>query len=314
MSERIDKIFGKGNRYGMKTLAAAYFDLVKPKIIFMVLITTSIGFLLSSQALQYPPANLLSMFLFTLLGTACTCGGGGVLNHYLERDIDCLMNRTSKRPIPMGLISAAEALGFGLALVLFGTVILVWKVNLLTGFLALLTAFLYVLVYTPLKRVTWLNTFIGAIPGALPPMGGWAAASGELGWGAWAMFAILFVWQHPHFYAIAWMYKEDYRRGGFKMLPVVDDEFGTRTFRQVIIYSILLIPVSLTPALIGVSGFVYFFGALTLGLAMLASGVVLSISRSVPDARKLVTTSIIYLPGLFFLVALDFGIGVFVGL
>jgi heme o synthase len=213
----------------------AYCELTKPRIMSLVLVTASIGYFLGGQGIR----SYLQLLLM-LTGTAFCCGGAGVLNHYLERDADLRMKRTRGRPLPAGIVAPADALAFGIVLVILGTVLLVWKVNLLTGFLALLTAFLYALVYTPLKRVTWLNTFVGAIPGAIPPMGGWAAATGGLEVGAWILFLILFVWQHPHFYSIAWMYKEDYERGGFKMLPVVEPD-GKSTFRQIVIYSVLLI-------------------------------------------------------------------------
>jgi protoheme IX farnesyltransferase len=189
-------------------------------------------------------------------------------------------------------------------LTLLGVSLLAWQVNLLTGFLSLLTSFLYVLVYTPLKRVTWWNTVIGAIPGALPPMGGWAAATGELGIGAWIVFFILFVWQHPHFYAIAWMYKEDYERGGFKMLPVVYPD-GVRTFRQIIGFSIVLLPVSLLPFYYDMAGVVYAIGVFLLGVGMLALGVKLWRSHSVQDARTLLQASVIYLPLFFALILCD---------
>jgi protoheme IX farnesyltransferase len=188
--------------------------------------------------------------------------------------------------------------------VLLGVSLLAWQVNLLTGFLSLLTVFLYVLVYTPLKRVTWWNTVIGAIPGALPPMGGWAAATGSLDLGAWVLFLILFVWQHPHFYAIAWMYREDYKRGGFKMLPVVEPD-GRSTFRQVIWFSVVLVPVSLLPGFLGMAGAVYTWGMAVLSLGMLWYGVVLARTHSVQDARVLLKVSVIYLPLFFILILGD---------
>jgi len=182
--------------------------------------------------------------------------------------------------------------------------ILAWQVNLLTGFLSLLTVFLYVLVYTPLKRVTWWNTVIGAIPGALPPVGGWTAVTGHLDYGAWIVFLILFVWQHPHFYAIAWMYKDDYERGGFKMLPVVHPD-GRSTFNQVIGFSIILIPISLLPSLVGMAGPFYAWGMGILGLVMLAIGIQFSRTRSVQDAKRLLKASVIYLPLFFALILGD---------
>ncbi len=276
-----------------------YWELSKPSIMFLVILTSAVGFFLGAKG--FSP---IDVFFYTLLGTGLSCAGAGTLNHYLERDIDCNMKRTSRRPIPSGQVSPAEALGFGILCVLVGVIILVTKVNLLTGFLALMTAFLYVLVYTPLKRITWLNTFVGAIPGALPPLGGWAAATNQIDLGAWVLFLIMFCWQHPHFYAIAWMYKEDYKRGGFKMLPVVEPD-GMSTFRQIIIYSVLLLIVSLVPSFIGMSGKVYFVGSAILGLFMLSVGCLLYESKSVQSARKLLKASVIYLPLLIILMVSD---------
>lgn len=278
---------------------APYITLMKPRILVMVLVTTVLGFFLGGRGISSYP-----LLFATLFGTALSCGGAGVLNQYLERDADLLMKRTKRRPIPSGQVSPANALVFGIILVLSGTVFLVAQVNLLTGFLALLTAFLYVLVYTPLKRTTWLNTVIGAIPGALPPLGGWSAATGGIELGGWILFLILFLWQHPHFYAIAWMYREDYERGGFKMLPVVEPD-GRSTFRQIVLFSLLLLPVSVTPSLIGMSGTVYFVGSLIAGIALLRVGLSLSKSHSVGDARKLLRASIVYLPFLLALIVFD---------
>ncbi len=240
----------------------------------------------------------------TLLGTAISSAGAAALNNYLERDCDLEMNRTKTRPIPQGLITPEAALTFGWVMALLGVAILVWQVNLLTGFLSLLTTFLYVVVYTPLKRITWWNTVVGAIPGALPPMGGWAAATGEVGLGAWIVFLILFVWQHPHFYAIAWMYRDDYAKGGFKMLPVVYPD-GVRTFRQIIGFSVALIPISLLPYCLKIAGSVYALGMLVLGVAMLAVAIKAARSRSRGDARALLQASIIYLPLFFALILCD---------
>lgn len=278
-----------------------YRELSKPSILFLVMLTTAVGYFLGSKTIG---VHDFSTLLLTLLGTGLSCAGSSALNNYLERDIDCNMKRTFRRPIPSGNLSPQEALAYGIITILLGTCLLAATVNMLTGFLALLTAFLYVLVYTPLKRVTWWNTFIGAIPGALPPMGGWAAATGNLGLGAWILFFIMFFWQHPHFYAIAWMYKEDYLRGGFKMLPVVEPD-GRSTFRQIIIYTILMLTASIAPVYSGMAGMVYFSGALILGIAMLIVGFVLYESKSVQDARKLLRASIIYLPLLIALIIGD---------
>jgi protoheme IX farnesyltransferase len=265
----------------------------------MVLVMSAAGFFLGAKGLEP-----LDTFIIMLLGTALSSGGAAVLNNYIERDCDQYMNRTKTRPLPRGVISPPEALEFGITLVLMGVGLLAWQVNLLTGFLSLLTVFLYVLVYTPLKRVTWWNTVVGAIPGARPPMGGWTAATGSLDAGAWILFLILFVWQHPHFYAIAWMYKDDYARGGFKMLPVVEPD-GRSTFRQVLGFSLLLLPVSFLPTAYGMAGQVYGWGILVLGLSMLFIGWNLFKSHSVQDAKKLLRASVIYLPLFFILILCD---------
>ena len=276
-------------------------DLAKTRIGTLVVITTLLGFYLGAGRSFDGKWMLL---FYTLLGTFLSTSGAAALNCYLERDVDRLMKRTQRRPLPSGKLPAHEALSFGVICVLLGTALLVWKVNLLTGFLALLSAFLYVLVYTPLKRLTWLNTAIGAIPGALPPVGGWAAATGSLSIESWFLFLIMFLWQHPHFYAIAWMYKEDYARAGFKMLPVIDPD-GKRTMRQVLIFSLLLIPASVLPSLSGMSGSLYFIGALTLSWCMLIGGVLFMQSKTNKAARRLLLASVIYLPALFCLIAFD---------
>ena len=282
-------------------LIAAYFELTKPRIAVLVLSTTMLGFFLGGQGIHSLP-----LLFFTLMGTVLTASGSSVLNHYLERDVDRLMQRTCHRPLVTGLIRPSSALSFGFILVLAGVFTLVAAVDLLTAFLALLTAFLYVVVYTPMKRLTWLNTSLGSIPGALPPVGGWTAATGQLEYGAWALFLILFAWQHPHFYAIAWIFRDDYRRGGFKMLPVVEPD-GRRTCRHIIGFSVLLILVSTLPTLMGLAGMVYFFGALVMGLAFLGTGIALTLSRSTLDARRVLKASVIYLPLLLILSALDMG-------
>ena len=282
-----------------KNLGAAYLELVKPRILSMVLITTTLGFFLGGK-------GTIDIFLLfkLLMGVALVCGGSATLNHYLERDADSRMERTRNRPIPQGIISPANALIFGILLVLTGVFMLWWEVNLLTAFLSLLTAFLYILVYTPMKKISWINTTIGAIPGALPPMGGWAAATGDLSAGAWVLFFILFTWQHPHFYSIAWMYKEDYQRGGFKMLPVVYPD-GYLMFTQIKLFAFLLIPISLLPTLFGMSGPLYFWGALTAGVFFLVQGMILATTHTVSDAAKLLRASVIYLPVILFLIVID---------
>ncbi len=267
----------------------------------MVLVTTTLGFLLGGGSPSSP-----ALLLLTLLGVGGATGGAAVLNNYLERDFDAKMARTRARALPAGLIDPLRALAFGVGLVLSGVLLLACAVNLLAGFLVLLAAFLYVLVYTPLKRVTWLNTMFGAIPGAIPPMAGWAAASGHVGPGAWALFAILFAWQHPHFFAIAWMFRDDYRAAGFKMLPVIEPS-GLRTVCLTLVFSLILIGVSLLPTVIGMAGRLYFFGILLAGLLMFAAAVGFARDRSVGKARRLLKASILYLPLLLVLIILDAG-------
>jgi len=276
-----------------------YWELTKPRILFMVLVTTTFGFLLGGGS-----RDSVALLFFTLLGVGGATGGAAVLNNYLERDFDAKMVRTRRRALPAGLIEPFRALMFGVSLVLLGVLILVWAANLLTGFLVLLAAFLYVLVYTPLKRITWLNTMFGAIPGAIPPMAGWAAATGHVGLGAWALFAILFAWQHPHFFAIAWMYRDDYRAAGFKMLPVIEPS-GIRTVRHTIGFSLILVGASLVPTLIGMAGWMYFFGTMLIGLLMLFAALGFAHERSVGNARRLLKASVLYLPLLLGFIILD---------
>src|SRR6266404_3659512 len=267
----------------------------------MVLVTTTLGFLLGGGNRISP-----ELLVLTLLGVGGATGGAAVLNNYLERDLDAKMARTRGRALPAGLIEPLRSLMFGVSLVLVGVLLLVCAANLLTGFLVLLAAFLYVLVYTPLKRVTWLNTMFGSIPGAIPPMAGWAAATGHVGPGAWALFAILFAWQHPHFFAIAWMFRDDYRAAGFKMLPVIEPS-GLRTIRLTLAFSVILICVSLLPTVIGMAGRLYFFGILLAGLFMLIVALGFARDRSVGNARRLLKASVLYLPLLLVLIILDAG-------
>ncbi|MGY8824332.1 MAG: heme o synthase [Candidatus Latescibacterota bacterium] len=277
----------------------AYWELTKPRIVLMVLVTCALGFFVGGQGI-----HSYSLLFFTLLGTGLTVSGSAVLNHYLERDVDRLMKRTCNRPLPSGLIRPSMAMSFGFVLVLAGVCILLVFAGLLTAFLALLSSFLYVVVYTPMKRLTWLNTSLGAIPGALPPVGGWTAATGELEMGAWVFFLILFAWQHPHFYAIAWLFREDYQRGGFKMLPVLEQD-GRRTCRHVIGFSLMLLAVSILPTTMGLTGNLYMVGAIVLGLGFLAAGIALTMSRSALSARRLLQASVIYLPLLLVLSVVD---------
>jgi protoheme IX farnesyltransferase len=286
-------------RLGIHSIApvGAFLELTKPRIVTMVLVTTTLGFFLGGHA-AWP------VLLATLAGVGLATGGAAALNNYLDRDVDSKMSRTCQRALPAGVVAPAHALAYGVSLVLVGVLALVWWVNLLTGFLVLLAAFLYVLVYTPMKRVSWFNTTIGAIPGAIPPLCGWAAATGQLAPGAWVLFAILFVWQHPHFFSIAWMFKDDYRNAGLKMLPVVDPT-GASTFRQTILFSVALIGVAVLPSFIGMTGRVYLTGALILSVGMLAVGIWFCRAKSFKDARRLLKASVIYLPLLVALMIFD---------
>src|SRR4029077_7178410 len=259
----------------------------------------TLGFLLAGTS-----RDSVALLFFTLLGVGSATGGAAVLNNYLERDFDAKMVRTRSRALPAGLIEPLRALTFGVSLVLSGVLFLAVSANLLAGFLVLLAAFLYVLVYTPLKRITWWNTTFGAIPGAIPPMAGWAAATGHVGAGAWALFAILFAWQHPHFFAIAWMFREDYRAAGFKMLPIIEPS-GRKTVRLTLGFSIVLLGVSLIPTFIGMAGWLYFCGTFVIGLLMLIGALGFARDRSVPNARRLLKSSIFYLPLLLLFIVLD---------
>ncbi|HLF17873.1 MAG TPA: heme o synthase [Candidatus Omnitrophota bacterium] len=277
----------------------AYIELTKPSILTLVLVTTVLGYYLGGGGIR----SWIDLF-FLLSGAALVCAGSGSLNHYLEREYDSKMLRTQKRPLPSGTLPPSHALVMGVITILLGVTILYIKVNILTSFLSLLTAFLYIMVYTPMKRISWWNTTIGAVPGSIPPLGGWAAATGHLNFDAGILFLILFIWQHPHFYAIAWMFKDDYRRGGFKMLPVLEEN-GNKTAQQVLFYSILLIPVSLVPTLTGLSGAIYFIGALMLGIGLLWVSHLFIKTRSVVDARRLLKATVVYLPMLLFTIVLD---------
>ena len=274
-------------------------ELVKARLSTLVLTTTLAGFYLGWAG----PMNYLRLFN-TLFGTALVAGGAAALNHLMERDADALMHRTQDRPLPSGRMKPDMALLIGYGLAAAGLLYLLYLVSPLTSLLAALTFGSYVFVYTPLKRRTSLNTLVGAIPGAIPPMIGWAAARGSIGSEAWALFAILFCWQMPHFLAIAWMYREDYARGGFIMLTH-QDESGHATGRQAVNYAFALLLVSLLPSLLGVCGVIYFFGAFLLGAGMVAYAVRMALAPGRARARQLFFASILYLPLLLGLMALD---------
>ncbi|MCH7589990.1 protoheme IX farnesyltransferase [PVC group bacterium] len=276
-----------------------FVQLAKPRIVMMVLVTTTIGFYLGEKGF-----HSIFTLIMTLLGTALATGGASALNNYLERDVDALMDRTCKRALPQGDIHANHALIYGVTMVLCGVSVLALTANLLSSFLVLLAAFIYVLVYTPMKRISWWNTTIGAVPGAIPPLVGWAAATGSLDAVAWILFLILFTWQHPHFYAIAWMYRDDYRRGGFKMLPVVDPE-GKRIFRHILVYTLALIVISVFPVFLGITRMFYLVGVLFLGGLFLAVSLRFLKSKTHQDAKNVFKISLVYLPVYLILVILD---------
>ena len=277
----------------------AYFELTKPGITFLILVSTALGYFLGGAG----TFNYYH-FMLTLLGSCLVSSGSGVLNHYAELESDRLMHRTRYRPLPTGIILEKQAIIFGLFLILLGVLILYSFINSLTAVLALLTAVMYLFIYTPLKKITWLNTSIGAIPGAMPPLGGWVAATGRLDPEAWILFAILFLWQHPHFYAIALMFKDDYEKANFKMLPVVEPD-GSRTNRQIIWHSILLIPVSIMPVYMELLDMFYFYVALGLSIIYMMSGFLLAKKYSTQNARLVLKVSVLYLPALFLTIIID---------
>ena len=269
------------------------YELTKPRMNFLVLCTTAVGFYMAPRS---GPAAHWLVLLHALLGTAMTAASAAVINQLVERDHDALMPRTRDRPLPAGRILPAEALAMGIVLGVVGVAYLALLVNPLTALLGAITLLSYVFVYTPLKRTTSLNTVIGAIPGAIPPVMGWTAAANALGPEAAALFAILFLWQMPHFLAIAILYKRDYAAGGFKMLPVVDTPDLRMTSRMIVLYGLALIPASLIPSLVRMSGPVYFTAAVLLGLGFLSYCLSAALSRNRADAKKLFFASIIYLP------------------
>ena len=281
------------------SIQEAYYELTKPSITFMILISTALGYFMGGNGISN-----YQHFILTLLGSCLISSGSGALNHFAEAESDKIMHRTNLRPIPAGIILPENAKIFGVTLIFIGSGILYVFINTLTCVLALITALMYLFIYTPLKKLTWLNTPIGAIPGAIPPIGGWVAATGSLDPEAWILFAILFLWQHPHFYAIALMFKDDYKKAGLKMLPVVEPN-GLRTNRQIIWHALLLIPVSVMPVYINLLGMIYFWSALILGIGYLLSGFILAKQYSVNNARLVLKVSVFYLPILFLTIMVD---------
>jgi heme o synthase len=276
-----------------RSRAIDYVALAKPRLNLLVIVSALAGYIMGGGGTA-SPVLLLSM----LVGTALVAGGASAFNQAIERETDALMRRTRLRPLPDGRLHPAEALVFAGSVSATGLFILAAGANVLSAAVALATLVSYVAIYTPLKRRTSFATVIGAIPGALPPVIGWAAATGTLSPGAWVLFGIVFLWQLPHFLAIAWIYRDDYARAGFPMLPVIEPD-GRSTGRQALVYTAALLPLSLAPTIAGMAGTVYFVSALVLTLLFLALALRFARSRSVPDARRLFFASIAYLPVLW---------------
>jgi protoheme IX farnesyltransferase len=276
-----------------------YIALTKPRITWLILMSTGVGYFFGARG-GWHWLTLLN----TILGTGLIASGTAALNQWYERAADAKMKRTQGRPLPAGRISANKALIFAILISVAGFIELFAGVNALTGWLGLFTLLSYLFIYTPLKQRSPHSTTIGAIPGAMPPLIGFAAASGTLTWDAWILFAILFFWQFPHFYAIAWMYREDYERAGIRMLPVVEPD-GESTARRILAYSLILVPISLVPKFLSMTGNLYLAGALALGLLFLYASVRVSFDRTRREARRVLLASVIYLPVLYGLMLLD---------
>ncbi len=276
-----------------------YLALTKPDVSFLVVLTTAAGYYLGSRG----PLDLLRLG-HTVFGTTLIAAGTSALNHYLERATDARMRRTASRPLPSGQLQPAEALWFGVGLAVAGALYLALASGALASLLGLGTCVLYLAAYTPLKKRTTLATLVGAFPGAVPPLIGWAAGRGSLSLEAWILYAMMFLWQFPHFMSIAWMYREDYARAGIRMLPVVDPS-GAATFRQVLLAALLLVPVSLLPSVVGLAGIRYFFGALVLGLALVQACLWAAASKTNVRAKWLMHATVLHLPLLLGLMMFD---------
>jgi protoheme IX farnesyltransferase len=279
--------------------AADYLSMTKPRLNFLVVATSAAGYYLCAAG----RIDFLHMFV-AVLGTALVAGGSAVLNQVYERDTDARMRRTRMRPLPDQRVAPGEAAIFGGVLSAAGLGILALATNWLAAGLALATLAIYVLVYTPMKRTSTLSTLVGAVPGALPAVIGWSAARGDISIGGWTLFAIVFLWQIPHFMAIAWMYRDDYRRAGFPMLPVIEPD-GLRTGQQALLYAAALVPVSIGPSVVGLAGWVYFWLALVLGFALFVLSAQFARSRTDRSARALFFASITYLPLIWAVMVLD---------
>jgi heme o synthase len=284
---------------GLREKLAAYVELTKPRIAFMLVLTSAAGFYLgSSQGFNFP------LFINSMIGIALLAFGVATLNQVIERKTDALMERTARRPLPTNRLSRNEALIFGVVQCAVAELYLLFLVNGLTAFLGLIVIVGYVLLYTPLKTVTSASTAIGALPGAMPPLMGWTSAADSINLGAWTLFALLFLWQFPHFLAIACMYKEEYAKAGIKMLPTLEKD-GRITARQIVVFSILSVAVSLAPFFIGLSGIYYLIGASVLGIWFLSASIQAARAKTVEKSRKLLLVSVLYLPIIFALMVFN---------
>ena len=283
----------------MRANLTPYLELTKPEIALVVALSSAGAFVLA-------PAEFFGWgrLVVLLLGVTLASGGAGALNHWVEREADAGMRRTRGRPLPSGRLAPPAALGSGIGLAAAGTGVLALAINPLTGGLTLLTVLLYVLVYTPLKRRTHWNTLAGTVPGALPALCGWTAATGSIGWGGVAMFSILVAWQMAHFLPLAWMYREDYGQGGFVMLPAVDPS-GRSTVRQTLLFAVLLAALSLWPVALSLAGWIYFLGAAALAIWFMTAAAEFRWSRGKPDARRVLKASIAYVPALIAVLVVD---------
>jgi heme o synthase len=276
-----------------------YIALTKPRITWLILMSTGVGYFFGAKN-----GWQLSTLIHTILGTGLIASGTAALNQWYEREADAKMRRTQDRPLPAGRLDARKALAFAIAISAAGFADLWVGANPLAATIGLVTLLCYLFVYTPLKQRSPHSTTIGSIPGAMPPLIGFAAARGTLTWEAWVLFAILFLWQFPHFYAIAWMYKEDYARAGIRMLPVVEPD-GRSTARRIFLCSMALIPISLMPKFFAMTGDLYLYGAIALGLAFLYYGLRIRTDRTRQQARRVLLASVVYLPLLFSLMLID---------
>lgn len=283
----------------MSRRMSTFVELTKPRLVSMILITTSAGFYLASPQ----PLNWLQ-FIHAIIGTGLSAAGVLALNQYLERDLDAQMVRTCHRPLPDQRLQPTTALSFGVLITASGLLHMAFSVNALSALVTSAIVVTYLFVYTPLKQKTSLCTVVGAVPGALPPVIGWVAARGTLNIEACVLFAILFLWQLPHSLSIAYIYRDEYAKAGFRLLPVIHPD-GKSTGRQIVSNCLGLLAVALLPTLIGIAGIVYFFAALALSAGFLGFGISLSISRSTVSARRLLYASLIYLPLVFLVMALD---------